>query len=128
MIYKFTNAAMKPGQYVFINVANPDQTLSISAERKNVTRNGFTTPLIRTTVNLSTPEHVKMPDCTDKCLPGALFTRSVRVETSGVALSKAALIEDLQVVIQFLSSHEEKLFEGILPTASIDIDLDTTAA
>lgn len=128
MIYTFTNAAMKPGQYVFINVAKPDQTLSVSAERKNVTRNGFTTPLVRTTVNLSTPEHVKMPDCTDSCLPGALFTRSVRVETSGVALSKALLIEDLELVIKFLKSHTEKLFEGVLPTASVDIVIDTANA
>lgn len=105
----------------FAELTNPDHQVKIGAVRQNITRNGVTQPLIRVTANLVLPLHTSESGCADGCAPKGIFTRSVRIETSSIAMDKATLIKDLNMLVSILESNGGTIFDGFAPSPSADI-------
>lgn len=106
--YRFINAT--GASNVFANVTAPDQLISVSSSRSQVTRSGVTAPLIRTSFVMTQPVSLSEPGCTDGCAPHGIFTELVRIETSHAG-SVGDLLKHLKEAVAVIEANPS-YFDG----------------
>lgn len=106
-----------PNQITWLDAANPDLKFQLKAERVNSKVKGFRANTFRANILLAVPVALNF-GCTEGCIAPEYQPRITRLMLSGPVSDKAAVIADLEFILNELKTENyDNVFEGYPPTS-----------